>query len=40
MNQIVFPSEKKLYQYNMGFIDWFFCDNRTKCLEEIENDKR
>lgn len=35
MNQIVFPSEKKLYQYNIEFIDWFFCDNRTKCLEEI-----
>lgn len=35
MKQIVFPMEKKLYEYNMGFEEWFFCKDKITNLKEI-----
>jgi len=35
MKQIVYPREKKLFQHNMDFANWFFCPDRIAQLEEI-----
>lgn len=35
MTQITYPQKKKLFIHHMSFIDWFFCFNREKQLEEI-----
>ncbi len=35
MKQILFPMEKKLYEYSMGFEEWFFCEDRISNLKEI-----
>lgn len=35
MKQVILPRDKKLFQYNMSFLDWFFCWNRVAELEEI-----
>ena len=36
MKQIIYPREKRLFKYDMDFVDWFFCDNRIKALNEIK----
>lgn len=38
LNQIVSPKEKKVYMYNMDFLDWIICENRVSCLKEVESD--
>ena len=35
MTQVIYPMEKKRFQYSMKFIDWFLCPNRIMELEEI-----
>jgi len=36
MKQIIYPREKKLFEYNLSFVDWFFCPNRIEKLREID----
>jgi hypothetical protein len=33
LKEIVSPMDKKVYKYNMDFIDWFASDNRVEHLE-------
>lgn len=35
MKQIVDPKEKRIYRYDMEFVDWFFCSDRAKNLIRI-----
>ncbi len=35
MKQVIYPREKKLFQHDMNFTDWFFCPNRVAHLREI-----
>lgn len=35
MKQIVYPMEKRLYEYSMAFEEWFFCEDRISNLKEI-----
>jgi len=37
MKQIVYPSEKKTYQYDMEFEEWFMAVNRKEYLKEISD---
>lgn len=34
MRQIIHPSERKVYQFDLDFTNWFFCKNRIECLKE------
>ena len=36
MKQIIYPRKKRLFKYDMDFVDWFFCDNRIKALNQIK----
>ena len=35
MQQVILPLEKKLFQHNMTFVDWFFCLDRVAQLKEV-----
>jgi hypothetical protein len=37
MKEIYWPSEKKLYEYDMNFQDWIFCKDRLEQLKEVDN---
>lgn len=32
MNQIIHPQEKKIFNYDMDFVSWFFCEDRMAYL--------
>lgn len=38
MKQIIHPAKKQVYYYDMEFIDWFFCLNKTDKLRIVENE--
>lgn len=35
MKQIYRPENKTYYQYDMGYVDWFFCPDRVSHLKEV-----
>ena len=35
MKQIIYPREKKLFEYDLTFTDWFFSNDRVSRLKEI-----
>lgn len=39
MNKIYDFEQKIIYQYNMSFIDWFFCNKKENYLNEIKYDE-
>ena len=34
MKEIIDPAKEKIYEYDMPFIDWLFCDDRCKNLKQ------
>ena len=39
MKQIIYPREKKLFEYDLSFTDWFFSNDRVSSLKEIPYDR-
>lgn len=35
MKQIIYPRERKLFEYNVDFMEWCHCPNRIALLEEV-----
>lgn len=38
LNQVIAPTENKIYQYDDNYVDWVFCCNRKDKLYEVNNE--
>lgn len=39
LNQVFWPIKNRLFQYDLSFIDWVFCENKLAYLKEIPIEK-